>query len=357
MTKTMFLMTVAMALTGCVETIVMDPHEKDLPVVVNCVLEGNSSKQQSLTLQYAKGKSTQNYIPVEDAEVYITCESENTHKQEDTLSFVHVEGCLWEIEKLKRIRPDTEYTLHIEIPGRDHIWAKTKTLPSIRVGMGPSIEAEENFNKGMGPSWDEFVRWPNRLDVNGSLEGCSLYVTAQEYSPEGWKDLDYLVTDHPGVDDFNIVEGRFSDVPLLGHPEDSIYLDSFYDTLIEMFYGIDQEFLSGFPLHKGILRISNLADGDLFRISTGPIWYQNVYTNYESKGIKWTFGYRGFRYYFYFFNNDLDEYLRSIERHTFETDHFLTTVYSTDPGIHSNINNGIGVFGCSYTCLWSFIRL
>lgn len=376
MTKKMSFMTVAMVLTGCVETIVMDPHESELPVVVNCVLEGNiislkedsfapsyphhfmtNSSKQSLTLQYAKGKSAQDYIPVEDAEVYITCESENSHKKEDTLSFVHVEGCLWEIEKSKRIRPDTEYTLHIEIPGRDHIWAKTKTLPTARVGMGPSIEAEENFNKGMGPSWDEYVRWPFRLDVNGCLDGSSLFVTARELSPDGWKDLEYLVTDHPGVDDFNILGGRFSDVPLLGHPEDTSYLDSIHDIMIEMWYRIDQEFMSDLPLHKGFLRIRNLADGDLFRMSAGPIWYLNVYTNYVSKGDIRTFHNEGgFRYFFHFINSDLDEYLKSIERYFLEIDHNLTMVYGTDPSIYTNIHNGIGIFGSSYTCLSSFIR-
>ena len=31
-------LSLTMVLTGCVETIVMDPDEKDLPVAVNCIL-------------------------------------------------------------------------------------------------------------------------------------------------------------------------------------------------------------------------------------------------------------------------------------------------------------------------------
>lgn len=335
----------------------MDPHEKDLPVVVNCVLEGNilghttshfmtNSSKQSLTLQYAKGKSVRDYIPVDDAEVYITCKSDSPYKQEDTISFVHVEGCLWEFERSVRISPETEYTLHVEIPGRARIWATTKTLPSLRVGNGVSKEVEEDIDLISHVSWDEFARWPNRLDVNGSLEGCSLYIVAQEYSPDGWIDLDYLVTDHPGVDDFNIVEGRFLDIPIvLGSPED---IDPYYNNLVDMCYRIDQEIMSDLPLHKSFLRIDNLADGDLFYLSAGPIWYPNIYTNFHDKGHPID-GNNFFHYNCYFVNNDLDEYLRSIERHTFETDHYLTTVYSTDPGVISNIHNGIGFFGSSYT--------
>ena len=67
-------------LTGCVETIVMDPQEKDRPVAVNCILQGENRAYelwdytptpltQSLTLRYVKGKTEKEYIPVEDANV------------------------------------------------------------------------------------------------------------------------------------------------------------------------------------------------------------------------------------------------------------------------------------------------
>ena len=53
---------------GCVETIVMDPGEENLPVMVNCVLEAGFGKQ-TLYLQYVKGKSRSEYIPIENATV------------------------------------------------------------------------------------------------------------------------------------------------------------------------------------------------------------------------------------------------------------------------------------------------
>ena len=55
-----------MVSAGCVETIVMDPGEEDLPVMVNCVLEAGFGKQ-TLYLQYVKGKSRSEYIPIENA--------------------------------------------------------------------------------------------------------------------------------------------------------------------------------------------------------------------------------------------------------------------------------------------------
>ena len=53
-------------LAGCVETIVMDPQEKDRTVAVHCILQGENRayedwdykptpKTQSLTLRYVKG--------------------------------------------------------------------------------------------------------------------------------------------------------------------------------------------------------------------------------------------------------------------------------------------------------------
>ena len=52
-----------MVLTGCVETIVLDPGEKGLPVMVNCLLTPDSNVQ-TLYLQYVKGKSANEYIPI-----------------------------------------------------------------------------------------------------------------------------------------------------------------------------------------------------------------------------------------------------------------------------------------------------
>ena len=58
------------ALTGCVETIVMGHGEKDLPVMVNCLLTPDSDVQ-TLYLQYVKGKSANDYIPIKEAKVYV----------------------------------------------------------------------------------------------------------------------------------------------------------------------------------------------------------------------------------------------------------------------------------------------
>ncbi len=63
-------------LTGCVETIVMDPHE-DMPVVVYCVLT-NKSDVQTLDLSAAESPSGEK-PEVVAREVTVTASSEEKH--------------------------------------------------------------------------------------------------------------------------------------------------------------------------------------------------------------------------------------------------------------------------------------
>ena len=119
-----------MVLTGCVETIVLDPGEKGLPVMVNCLLTPDSNVQ-TLYLQYVKGKSANEYIPITDATVYVTAVFVS---RLDTLHFHYIDENRWESEDnpLKRITGGKHYKLTIEIPGRDVIQAETTSPVAYR---------------------------------------------------------------------------------------------------------------------------------------------------------------------------------------------------------------------------------
>ena len=116
----------ALLLFGCVEPIVLDPGEKDLPVMVYCVLKNNiilgraEKTVQTLNLMYVKGKSQADYIPVVEATVYL-------EGDEKKIPFAYKGGDLWETEAMF-IKSGVEYVLKIEIPGRGLISAKTQTI-------------------------------------------------------------------------------------------------------------------------------------------------------------------------------------------------------------------------------------
>ena len=104
----------------------LDPGEKDLPVMVYCVLKNNiifnrSEKTvQTLNLMYVKGKGQADYIPVVEATVYL-------EEDEKKIPFAYKGGDLWETEAMF-IKRGVEYVLKIEIPGRGLISAKTQTI-------------------------------------------------------------------------------------------------------------------------------------------------------------------------------------------------------------------------------------
>ena len=116
-------LSMAVVLTGCVETIVMDPGEKDLPVVVNCLLNPNDTTH-TLYLSYMKGKSAEEYLPVSDAEVFMECSNIGKWRME----FHYVEGNRWESIGANFVQAYGIYNLFVVIPGRDTIRAST-TIP------------------------------------------------------------------------------------------------------------------------------------------------------------------------------------------------------------------------------------
>ena len=98
-------------LCGCVETIVMDPHEKDLPVAIHCVLTNptnevviynpaspvSTMQKQSMTIKYVKGKSSGDYIPVEDASVRIEASDslKGSRRRQSASSTTRNTPCTW----------------------------------------------------------------------------------------------------------------------------------------------------------------------------------------------------------------------------------------------------------------------
>ena len=349
--KTAILIPFLMVSAGCVETIVMDPHEKDLPVIVNCVLKqkrgvysSDGSVVQSVRVLYVKGKSTKEYIPIDNAEVYVKAESDSSPKSEKTITFSYTEGGVYETEVPVRILPQMKYTLYVEIPGKETIMAETVSMPEVQLN-DHFTEMIISENDGIQTTYPIY-----RFQTSGADGNCALWINAQEYTPKGLRSLEYLATDHPDTDNFNITGKYLSELYVLGDEEDRSDRE-----MRESLDGLKTIFPDS-HLYEKFLHISNLESSDLFFVYGGPTWYlnlesQNYYGKYDSPDpfhpeikVPWPYNYF-FIYGFHIVNKDLDLYLRDVFVHDYKTESYLTALYSTE-NTYSNITGGTGIFGC-----------
>ena len=328
--------------TGCVETIIMESNEKDLPVAVNCILRGENNayeqgdyspypQTQSLTLRYVRGKSDKAYTPVLNAIVYIKYNSDSSQKEE-ILRFSYVENGRWESERPIVIEPGTEYSLHVEIPGRNDISAQTVSPPAVFVLWNNTL--------GIQSSEEEFFLHNFRFYGAGTaLNSYAAWIYAQEYSSDGWTDLDYIVTNNPYADDFNINTLKYSDLDISGDSKD---MNDYY---LSYYYEGAKALATNLPVHDKFVRVYNLESDNFSFIQGGPIWYLNLESN-DFYGRGRYLDYSSFyRCLCHFLSKDLDEYLRNVYIYEHSLDHYLTAIYS-NPKTYSNIQGGIGIFGC-----------
>lgn len=341
---------------SCVETIVMDPGTEDLPVVVNCLLRGSVPSAlmtvgypQHLDLYYAKGKTSGIYVPVEDAEVYLTNSS-----GEVISHFVHSSGMRWDTEEgaIPILSPGSTYTLCVEIPGRQKITAST-TIPAdfLLAGVwGMMCLYQPDNSLGGDPDHSRSPIRPHHL-----------WIFAHKGGPhaEGETDEDlyeYLVTDIPYADDFNITGLKFSDLDFSGTPG-RVYAQ-YWKRLRKR-----QSLKPELPLHQSFLRIDLPAN----------------YVNPKTEEEKEEFGSnenqftmvcgpqecpmeddllapsRVDHFDVYSVCDDYDQYLRDVYTRKGKIAHDLTGLYST-ANIYSNVRNGQGIVGSYMIRTNSFIR-
>ena len=341
--------------TGCVETIIMDSQERDRPVAVNCILQGENRayevwdytptpQTQSMTIRYIKGQSEGEYIPVMDAEVSLSYVS-GSSQQEEILLFSYAGEGRWESDRPIVIEPETEYSLSIVIPGREPIWAKTVSAPRVYLNWNlQSVESMAESAEGMREYFLHSFRFRSTRGQGDSPEGregvkgYSVWIYPQEYVEGKWIDLDYIVTNNPYADDFNINNMKFSDLEVLGRPADYYPHLSAATTPAEYYvicFDGARTFAPNLPVHEKFVRIDNLEADSFFFLRGGPIWF--VEPESWNPNV--------FRCLCHFVSKDLDEYLRYVYVHEYGLDHYLTTLYSNS-NTYSNIHGGIGIFGC-----------
>lgn len=315
---------VTMVLTGCVETFVMDPHEKDLPVVVNCVLNAGKGGTQTLYLQYVKGKSMDTYIPITDAKVYIKSSRSNRITE-----FLYIEGNEYETsDPFLSIGQGETYTLWVEIPGRETIMAST----AVPLAVSPDLHSysEDKDTVTFNAPFDDLYY---RADLESTVKSSPVWVFANKWKHVYGESEDnrfpYLVTDHPYADQFNITSLKFSDLVIEGGPESGdTHLRYTWPTLYIM-----RQKMPNLPVYDGFIRIDHL-DGTPFHLIAGPLKYKESYQDHFD---------------LFFVSEEYDKYLRSVYTRTYRMGHDLTSVYSTGD-TYSNIEGGVGFFG-SVVCV------
>lgn len=130
-------------LTGCVETIVMDPHE-DMPVVVYCVLT-NKSDVQTLDLSAAESPSGEK-PEVVAREVTVTASSGEKHV------FATSDGARWTAQF--RPEPLMKYSLRVLLADGEEISAET-TFPDTLAINDTYYEGGHYRDKGYNRIFDE----------------------------------------------------------------------------------------------------------------------------------------------------------------------------------------------------------
>ncbi|MBQ9174482.1 MAG: DUF4249 family protein [Bacteroidales bacterium] len=306
---------------SCVEPIAMDPDE-DLPVVVNCILkdiENNPSRDLSLELFYAKGKSKKEYVPITEAKVSLTYGETNNN---DTIAvFHHTEGLKWEAT-FGLLGLGESPHLTVEIPGRGLIKA---------VAHRPN-----RFNAG------SFIpRFDNLMSAQFStLKSEKHYFWIWGHRDDECKEpFEFLFTDHLYADSFNMDGRSFFD--LRGTPTYQCYSSDFVKQYSEH---------ADVPLHKDFIRIAHPAGytnpyskyksdddestrntSDDFRILAGPLLESDIP---RPQG----------HIHIYSVSEEYDRYLREVYSKYGTLQHDLTAIYSSD-NFYTNIEGGLGIFG------------
>lgn len=335
--------------SGCVEDIVMDPHEKNLPVAVNCILRADQHdgpQTQTLTMCYVKGKSDSAYEYVENATVYIQYSSYDTAEIDGTIHFSYVGEGRWEsIEPMSIVR-NNRYHLHVDIPDRDPVSACT-ICPDCH------FTGHVNLSAGSGKAGQmDLYRIP---ESDAATDSTSLWIIAQEYADGEWKNLDYIVSTHPKADDFNVSSMKFSDLTMNGKPDSGDAQDARLQELMTMY----QDMQPDLPVHETVLRIGDVNYHDPFFLFAGPMMFPHIkridsspVPEMDPKELTWDFF---FRFQLNWVNTDLDKYFRSVYAYDYQRDHFLTAIYSA-PDVYSNVKGGVGIFGIKYTDYHGFVE-
>ncbi len=404
-----FILVLSMAFSAsCVEDVNMTTDE-ERPVVVDCVLR--MQPVQTLRLYQASDFSGNNYTPIEDA--LVSLRATDTDGNTVVYMFLHKEDDLWECEHTPEY--GGSYTLEVRLDDGQTISASTDFPDNVR--MVTTNREIDNTDKHLGPASDEtyYQAYSSRIcnwthHSGGSYDEDSGVVIDEWYSydhpytgalkiwifphttysreamPEGdytmydfqnkcyaeYSESDaplanYVVTDHPGADDFNIAGGVLSD--LSWYDRELVTDESYYRSRFLNFTRWALFMCPDLPLHEKFVRIdheANFSNGlSLEELLDSYLFTDNSFhvgadysMDYPLIGYaKATIGFAEYVYpdpqfsfanEVHFVSDEYDAYLRDLWTTYKNEDNFLLSSYGGGE-FYSNVKGGKGIFGADLT--------
>ncbi len=351
---------------SCVEPIVMDPLE-EMPVVVNCVLTREVYRDldygtpvysfpselpaQKLYLYFAKRPSEKEYTPINDATVKVSGGGQSYY-------FVW-DGECWTSSFLPVF--EETYDLSIKLKDGKEL-SSTMVFPSfvgVIGGVPPFFESCSNNITTVSTDSKKtviiasaFAASEPFIGYRGSPDGNSSDVEKNGtsnlwvFAKEGDKNVEKIITNHPGADNFNIINGSFDNFNAYKHLHSNINIPFYTD-----YHSYLKNYLSSSPVHKDYVRITYdwnsefclAADFDSDRM----VSYDDPYgIDPDGDGL-YPGLYIDTRYEFYFMSDEYDALLRELANKQMHSDELVFQFFSPDID-YSNIVNGKGYFGAMY---------
>lgn len=337
---------------GCTKPLDIKPQWDKPPVVVKCILERYDSIHK-VELFYASKIYDDNFQPVEEAEVEITEENDETKKPK-RFKFSKEKAGVWTAKFT--VWPEKVYDLKIVMPGYDTISASA-TCPEELEKFCPCISKKEC--EKYASAYQEAGLQALSDDLFGPICG-NLKRSGDHKKPQNdvylWirhsRGCD-LATDHIYADDCNLTSRLYS--ANLFEPKDfSDVYEQYQKGIVPRCFGL--------PLHKGFLRIVNPVG---YR---GPFQFGTHYTSNNKVercemfdnafAILGDFTYQDYnnrddRLEMRVVSKELDRYYRDVYSYqNTRKDNIFNMIYSSANEISTNIKNGVGIFGveCTFTC-------
>lgn len=395
-----------LCMLSCIKEVDFDSVE-DCPAVVECILE--KKPVQTLKLYRMMSLSDSNFIPIEDASVYLMKQTGN--RDDFVAKFEKTRDGIWEAE----YEPDfgAIYSLQIIVEGKDTLRASTRFPDDLKVISYTKIirDGEHRFQspsdsiefvcktcevhygsyskpftgasgrfyssfygdgsfKAYTRSYDDACKmwiYPHKDVTTPIVAGSLDYLYEEYYTFSGTEQpyASYAITDHPGADNFNINSGQLSDLNFELTDEAKSFL--LYSNDIVCKYQLFHQWYSfmcpPLALHDHFVRIEHPAhftnglnteelkhsyhhsDHSFFITAD----YTDTYPSY-----RFSFGnmfvpdlFNGFVNEVRFLSDEYDAFLRDVVSKSLNQDNFVLSEYDHH-NIYSNIEGGFGIFGAQH---------
>lgn len=384
------------AIVSCVEYVNLD-SSKEMPVVVNCVLTRDSV--QTMKLSRMRVLYGADDTPVEEATVLLQ-EKDNKGAYRTMVKFHRAEGINWEA----KFQPeyDTEYRLVVNIPGEEEITATTRFPEDLMLIQCPRIAMflEDSLIDG-GQKVPAYIMYtaevrkgkyyknwkgyekedgvPFKAYIEASETPCKIWVFSHIDTthvrlddnfffkvPQSTQPFsEYVATNHPGADRFNLASGRLADLHYWNRPNKPYWKQDPSKVLKANYSQWCTYLYPDIPIFSGFVRIDHpanfrngLSENDLlnscfysdrsFFISGD--YSDNLHSNFE---VTYYFDYirriiyssnLSFLNEVHFVSEEYDTYLREMYVTIQNNNDFILASYDYG-NAYTNIVGGVGIFG------------